>query len=177
MHRPASAYRQRLITNSHLLIAVYGSLLLGIVSHRQRDNAPQKKTTNHTLSAMKNLKHIALIAAVSIFASCSKNELVEPALPADAPEAAQGDQSSQTTPLLDSDAQVPVDPAPGLYTAPAIGSGATVGSNATSGGQSDPVPDAYTPLQAVSILAGGASELDEAPVNGKASFTHNLEVQ
>ncbi len=106
---------------------------------------------------MNTLKNIALIAVVSFFASCSKNEVVEPAMPTEV-AASEVNDNAQTTPLLDS--------------------GAEVDGN-TSDTHTTPLLDADTPTGPVQTGDPAQSELQigDLPVSNKLSYTHNLEVQ
>jgi hypothetical protein len=105
---------------------------------------------------MNTYKHIALIAAISLFASCAKNEVVEPATPVTHTDATQADPVTETTPLLDSD--TPQENSP-THTTPLLDSDTPPAVHTTGGDDPSALPPQST----------------DAPVNGKASFAHNLE--
>jgi hypothetical protein len=106
---------------------------------------------------MNTCKHIALIAAVSFFASCTKNEVVEPTTNVPGTDAAVENSATHTTPLFDSDAQLGNHPS---HTTPLI--------------------DSDTPPTEVTPNAPDPSTMDTETartVAGKKSFEHNMEVQ
>ncbi len=109
---------------------------------------------------MKTSKLFAQVAAISFFTSCGKNEVVEPAVPTTAVDAAHGTPPQGTNPLFETDTpqQDPV-----IVTVPNLDADtpAETGSTDPSGSE---VPSLTQPLPS-------------HPVDGVLPLSLNLEVQ
>ena len=123
---------------------------------------------------MNAYKHIALIAAVTLFASCTKNEVVEPATDLPGTDAAVENPVTETTPLLGSDAQ-PESSA--SHTTPLLDSDAQPHSTAS---HTTPLLDSDTPPAVTTTNAPDANGMDIESVRtaaGKKPYIHNMEAE